>query len=216
MHRRALIRLLGVGLLVALTTSPAMAQESRTDKIYDEILLEVSEVVPEFAGVLGGGTTLKILVTEQRSGMTQQLREALDRAFGTYQFEDYTNTILLDAKYTWIELMKWYRQILESVEWGANPALMGGDIDERENRLVFEVPFPMTQAALIKKTAERLGIPSDAVFVGQGGPVWIDEGEPPRFDDLRPWLPAAVAAGLLLIGQAALIWRRHAVKRRGA
>lgn len=105
MLRRFSIKFLALGLFILVPSQAAIGQESRTDKIYDEILLEVSEVVPEFAGVLGGGTTLKILVTAQRPGMIEELREALDKAFGKYQFQDYTDTVLLDAKYNWIQLM---------------------------------------------------------------------------------------------------------------
>jgi hypothetical protein len=201
MQRRA-IRLLAVGLLVVLTTPPAMAQESRTDKTYDEILLEVSDTVPEFAGVLGGGTTLKILVTAQRPGMIEELRDALDSAFGKFQFEEYTDTILIHAKYSWIQLFEWYGQLLANS--GSFKGITMSDIDEKENRLTFGVVDPDSQAAVIEDEAEHLGIPGDAVAViemGYAQPDSSSEGPArlPGTSSLPKWLALTGILFALLI-----------------
>lgn len=216
MPRLISIKLLAVGLLGLVPSQAAIGQESRTDKYYDEILLEVSDTVPEFAGVLGGGTTLKILVTAQRPGMIEQLREALDKAFGKFQFEMYTDTVLLDAKYSWIQLFGWYRQLVARA--GSFQGLTISDIDEKENRLTFGVQDPDSQAAAIEDEAERLGIPRDAVAVVEQRPAQPlgDSAEGvmrlPAKSSLPKWL-ALTGAFLALLIAFGLIFRARSRKR---
>lgn len=208
------MRRIAVWLMLTLSTlapHTAVGQESRTDKSSDEILLEVAEKVPEFAGVLGGDT-LKILVTARRPGILEEARAALDEAFGKFQFEHYATMELVEVKYSWIQLFGWYRQI-----WGTAWSFEGtvtSDIDERANRLAFGVLDPETQAQAIEDEAERLGIPDDALIVVQQGPVQLQRGEnpsrqvPPE-NSLPWWLIAGAAMVLIVVSTLVVLVQRR-------
>ena len=201
----------------------ALGQEVRSDKTYDELLVEVAEMVPEFAGLLGGGS-LKILVTEPRPGILDEARAALDKVFGSDQWEHYPSTELVEVKYSWIELWGWYEP-MRAVVWSYDGVSMSG-ISEKDNRLHFGVLDPNTQAQAIYDEAKRQGVPDDAITVVEmgyiqtlgGGEADLPQGKTESDEATDSggtmwWLPALIVGfGLLMVGAA--LERRRA--RRSA
>lgn len=199
MRIRSRIVLVGLAMVSMLSCVPrlALGQEVRSDKTYDELLLEVAEEVPEFAGVLGGDS-LKILVTAQRPGLMEEAKAALDETFGKFQFERYATLELIEVKYGWIQLMGWYGPMREKA-WSLE-GTVSSDIDEKENRLEFGVLDPEKTAEDIYAEAHRLGVPNDAVHVEKSEPVSLLGGSSeratrpsPRRDSFPWWIPAIIA-----------------------
>lgn len=198
--RRAGIFALALASFVPIAPTSAQQLDTRS---YDEILLAVCERVPEFAGVIGGLPTLKILVTSRRPGLLEELVTALDAEFGELpgggrQYEDYTEFVLVDAEYSWCQLMEWSRLLIFESKMTAGLGL-GWDIDDLTNRLEISVDFPLTQAEIVRSEAARLGIPNDALTITRTQIACpVSSGDPcDRESAPIPWLPLSTAAGVV-------------------
>lgn len=160
-------------------TSPASAPASDSaddpaDAVtYDDLLLEVSEVVPRFGGFFSQDDVLQVWLTGEPDDATAAA--AVDQLATTLDRPDLRDRRIRprQATYTWPQLMDYKARFVGGVDVVGQ---VFSDIDDRENRLTMGYRWAERDEAEIRRQAEALGIPRDALHVVTAGPVIDDDG----------------------------------------
>lgn len=145
----------------------AVQPESEGPDTLDDAYAKVAREIPEFAGIAERDGKLSVLLTRPSLETARRARELLAR-LGQLPKRSPTVVTTEHADYGFGQLKDWYDRIASTVL--TLPGVVMTDIDEARNRLYVGVA-DVRQAAAVRLTATRNGVPDRVLIVEQEEPV---------------------------------------------
>lgn len=165
---------------------------------HDEIVLEVAEEVPGFAGYfINEGDLVIWLLPDTPAERAEHAQRLLAERFGDPSFER-RQIATREARYSWQELYAWHPRV-----WETSVEVVSSTIHQGINRLQVGIRYPWDRWRFLSQVKQR-GVPRDAVEVR-----WEQMPEAGLGLPEGGGLALAALVGLVAVGTGALwSWRR--------
>lgn len=146
-----------------------------SDLILDDLLAVVAQRVPGFGGVYMDEDTRELFVwlTNPSQQAASAAQPHIVEIIGDPELAELT-PVPLQAEYEFTQLKEWYEPVAGDIF--ALPGVVGGDIDDRRNRILFEVEDADTRGPAVYAALEAAGIPGEAVILEEAEDISVSSG----------------------------------------